>query len=416
MDVLTKLWRRAAKSASIARAPAPPAQWLADSVVAGLLLAGFLSVFGARNARAQSDTRTSIESVKARFRFSADEAGVLVPVTLNDISRPFMIDTGASITAFDRSLRDWLRGPARAMPVKTANGVVSLDFFGAPRARLGKLQLGDVSEVCCVDLTSFRAGTGSEFYGFIGMDFLRGHVMRIDFDVGEVVMLRTVPNDSGEPLPLSLSSKRAPTVTVAVAGMGDLPFIIDTACLSSGTLESPILARLLHEGNATQVSTTLLDSVANSRAVRTVSVREIALGVFRHHGAVFDEGAKNLLGIGYLSRYVITFDFPRKKLYLKPSAGFAKPARYNLSGAQIWRANGATTIRFVEEGGPAELAGLNVGDIIDEIDGRSAGSFSMVKISRILCREGSHMFRVTRGKKIIDIGLVIKEPPNLWGR
>src|SRR5487761_1617957 len=89
MDVLTKLWRRAAKSASIARAPAPPAQWLADSVVAGLLLAGFLSVFGARNARAQSDTRTSIESVKARFRFSADEAGVLVPVTLNDISRPF---------------------------------------------------------------------------------------------------------------------------------------------------------------------------------------------------------------------------------------------------------------------------------------------------------------------------------------
>jgi len=163
-----------------------------------------------------------------------------------------------------------------------------------PRARAGGLPLSGIGEVLCVDHRIFRVASGSDFYGTLGMDFLRDRVVRLDFDRGEVGFLNRVPEDSGAPVVLDMArySRWPPTVVLGVAGIGDHAFIVDTGDTSNGAIEARLLARLLANGDAVHVDTGTAEYLGRSRIERTLRLRgEVALGGFRHKGLTFSEAA-----------------------------------------------------------------------------------------------------------------------------
>ena len=87
---------------------------------------------------------------------------------------------------------------------------------------------------------------------------------------------------------------------------------------------------------------------------------------------VFDAaGPAGSVGNGFLLRFNIIYDLPRKRLVLWPSARFSAYERYDPAG--IWIATGAhgPIVTSVLANGPADKAGLRAGDTIVSVDGIS---------------------------------------------
>lgn len=78
------------------------------------------------------------------------------------------------------------------------------------------------------------------------------------------------------------------------------------------------------------------------------------------------------LGMEVLRRFLLSFDVERDALWMKPGAGMAAPYNYDRSGMEF-RFNETAmlaTVRYVMPGGPAERAGIKVGDVLPEIASR----------------------------------------------
>ena len=380
-----------------------------------LCLAAFSLQAAKHPAIAQPPAADGEELRGAYYRYGAARDEVLVPVVCGTHQHLFMLDTGANASVFDSSLRGELGELLTTKAAATAHGTAMFQFFRAPRLSvLGRPAL-DIGEVACADLSRCRAVTGNQTDGVVGMDLLRHRIVRIDFDAADVAFLESVPADSGTPVPITLSSS-FPMVGVALAGAGELSFLIDTGSsgFKAGMIKTRLMRRLTDSGNARLIGRILSESANGSRSADAASLQSVTIGGLTHRGLVFDEGDHNLLGLGYLSRYVVTFDFPGERMYLKPGAAFNEPSRVDLSGAHLLRPSGAATVHSVDRYSAAADAGLRAHDVLEVIDGQRAESLTMLQIRKILCLPGEHLLRVKRGERTLEIKLHLKEVPDPW--
>ena len=89
-------------------------------------------------------------------------------------------------------------------------------------------------------------------------------------------------------------------------------------------------------------------------------------------GNVFRNGA---LGGELLSRFVVIFNFPQERIYLKKNASFKKNFYYNLSGLTL-KAKGSQLNTFevteVRDQSPSQISGILPGDIVVAVNGIEA--------------------------------------------
>src|ERR1041385_1158726 len=101
------------------------------------------------------------------------------------------------------------------------------------------------------------------------------------------------------------------------------------------------------------------------------------------------------IGREILSRFKVTFDFPRENLYLQRNAAFRKKFFYNMSGHTL-KAKGARLETFeitdVREKSPGEKVGIQPGDLILKINGIPATSLDLNQMNAF--------FNLRPGKKI----------------
>src|ERR1043166_2035647 len=90
-------------------------------------------------------------------------------------------------------------------------------------------------------------------------------------------------------------------------------------------------------------------------------------------GEFADPDASANLGAGVLSRFVVTFDYQGRRLYLEPVAGEPRDI-YDRAGMAFRTGGDALRITAITPGGPAEHAGLTTEDRIVAIDGAAATS------------------------------------------
>ena len=132
--------------------------------------------------------------VLAESPIFADGDGLFLPVHFEGKRYLFVLDTGAARTIYDWSFRARLGDPLDSVPVETPKGYVPRSTFQAPEATVGKMSLHTKQErVFCADLEFAREVSGHQIMGMIGLDFLRQHCIRIDFDAGKLEFLNNSP-------------------------------------------------------------------------------------------------------------------------------------------------------------------------------------------------------------------------------
>jgi hypothetical protein len=350
-------------------------------------------------------------SVLARFPVATDGDALLLPVTFKGKTYHFLLDTGSNLNFFDPVLP--LEGAGEENAAQTPTGTVAVRTVAAPEATLGKFSLRTKEPALVADLSWARQGSDLDIHGGIGMSFLRRHVVRLDFDRGEVLFLKSAGGDSGEAFPLAWD-RGAPIVNLELPGWGREWFHVDTGDVGeqAGTLSTPLVDGLVQTGLAEVIGTSVNTAAGGTMIRRGSRLKSVRLGESTTSNILFRESQISTLGLGFLSRFVVTIDFPNGTLYLKKGKQFDKPFTVNQSGLDFTRKNGKTVVADLGKGSPAEAAGFKAGDVLVQVGAKKAAEASLLQLRSLLATEAKEL-RVTvrRGAKEIVLTLDLSPPP-----
>jgi hypothetical protein len=354
------------------------------------------------------DAAADDTNVVERFKVEKDGNALLVPVTVSGKKYLFLVDTGTTVIQFDRKL---LAGKLKHEDeIRAMDGDCSVPLYDVPAATLGhqdlKEQLSkppsltdwpisygwidprDESGIHGSDFSRFREATGREIYGLIGMDFLHNWALQIDFDKGELLLLRKAsPPRDADSFKLYYDELGRPLVNCSIATSDEADFLIDTGCLDTGRLELQFAQGLIQARKARRVGTAHYLSFCGEGTYDDDLLASLAMGSHQTVNLILTEGDVSCLGLEYLSRFIITFDFPNKLLYVGEGKAFGKRDGRSLSGLHLVRTNSRIVVDLIDADSPAERSGLNMGDTILTIDDRDADKTSLVELRRVFRQE-----------------------------
>jgi predicted aspartyl protease len=326
------------------------------------------------------------QEVLAEFTFTKEDYGVFLPVKFKGEEYLFVLDTGATHTVFDTSLKHNLGEVKKTQKVTTGADPIIVEFFDAPEAFLGPLNMQDCNEVLCIDLDMLTLIAGKKIGGIIGMNFLKKHVVQINFDDGKVLFIapkKRKESDWGRKLAIKYGSNDIPYVRGNILGSKKIYFAIDTGANATGDLESEIFEKMLSKKRV-KTSETLTQTAGGARRTREVRIDSFSIGPLKYQGLVFGQGNMSRLGLSFLSRHVVTFDFPDNSIYLKAGKEFDKTDEIDMSGLHLLRTSNETVVHSVDEGSPAKKAGIQADDVIIRINNKGSDAYEMWEVRRLL--------------------------------
>jgi predicted aspartyl protease len=159
-----------------------------------------------------------------------------------------MLDTGSSNTVFYVLFKHELGKPKSLVEVKTTSDSMVVQTFDALPAFVGPFSMQNCGEVTCLNLKMLTLIAGKEISGLIGMNFLRKHVLRIDFNNGRLILLKTLKEtnfDWGEEFTISFNLLGLLQIKGNVLGYIKADFTIDTGSNATGTLDRRIFEEIL---------------------------------------------------------------------------------------------------------------------------------------------------------------------------
>jgi hypothetical protein len=322
---------------------------------------------------------------------------------------------GPFLFIFDTGGHDLLTPEtAKALAVKTqgaaagtgaGEGVVDVGFARGVTLRIGDLVMKDQA-VSILDFASLPV-EGFDERGMIGFEVFRRYVTRVDYGAGTLTFIRPDrfdPKDAGTPVPFVFYN-HLPQVDGRFEGVPG-HFDIDTGSRVELTLTKPFVEAqglmAKHPKGVNAVDGWGVGGRARSYVTRGA---EFDLGPVQVDGVVasFGTQAKGAfadpsyqgnVGTGLLKRFVVTFDYDHQVMYLKPISPTPPDiGTFDRAGLWINAAPKGFEIVDLTAGGPAEKAGLKVGDKIVAVDGAPAESITLSDFRRRL-RDGQPGTRV----------------------
>ena len=257
--------------------------------------------------------------------------------------------------------------------------------------RVDRLQIGDATlsrQLFAVfDLAPLEPVEGAPMPGLVGFEVFQRFVVRIDY--ARRLLTLTLPGADPEPdsamvwVPFRFKG-RTPQVDGEIDGLAGI-FDIDTGSRASLDLFVPFVEKngLAAKYGATVEAVTgwgiggpARAKLARARALKLgpVEIRDVVTTLSTQKKGAFTDayGAGNV-GAGVLRRFTLTLDYGRQRIGFEPSSDPPREG-FDRSGMWINRSDGGFEVADVTSGGPAEQAGLRVGDRIVAVDGSDAGA------------------------------------------
>ncbi|HEY3216909.1 MAG TPA: PDZ domain-containing protein [Candidatus Eisenbacteria bacterium] len=346
----------------------------------------------------------------------------------------FVLDTGAGYLALDADL-------ARALDIADSSDsptVVDLAPRPLPRFVIGRWTIDQVAPLLTVRMEAVRNATDRPVLGLLGHRPLRDRALWIDYPARLLALIpatgrqpsdRDSSREASRKLLLGVLSRQAVAVPFRLVGDGKvlvegrvsaaarrsarLNLLVDTGsskCVlfeealgllgSTRGLESLrglIAPTLLGPGTAwlTRVDAIALVSSPPGAQARGVDVAVVQSRLSEVLSRATGETIHGLLGYSFLKRFRVGLDYPHRILWLDPVRGFRddRPYEYSQIGLQLERLGKGVRVAAVAEGSPAARAGIAAGDVIVSLQGVSADTANVIRLTHML--EGPPGSRVT---------------------
>ena len=358
-------------------------RWLPAAAV--LFLAPVLASFAAA-----ADLKP--RQIIAEFEVAPDGDFLRVPVTIRQKAYPFLVNTGLVTSAIDQELQKALELPKIRVEVRGKRGARVREHFGGLEATLGNIPLEFPAGVETADYAALSGKLDLECQGEIGMDVLQRYIVQIDFDQGILRFLTSLPPSPGEMFRITPLGGEggAPTIPATIPGFPPEKFVVSTGRAGSALeIRSELLGDLVEKQQVKILDKDKGITRSGSRNYQFGRLDAVQIGKFRHESLIVNASEQNAIGLSYLARYVVTFDFPRNRLYLKKGKTFDAPDdHFTLWDVAVDRDGEKVVIREVGGYGPAHRLGLQTGDVVESINECPAKRLSNWQVRRLFGREG----------------------------
>lgn len=282
-----------------------------------------------------------------------------------------------------------------------------------------------------IDLKTLEPAVGHEVNGIIGSrlfdDFIVALVNYERHWLSIYAPGQYRPTEDGKALPVQIDEHgfQFLDATIALPRVAPITgtFLIDSGANSYADIYKPF-------GDAHQLppaTMNLLDAPGTSAGATTRAkdgrAERLEVGAYsiRNPPITFGEDAEGLMaakdyagliGAGFLQRFTVVYDSRGKRIWLTPNRSYEDPAEYDESGLRI-RAEGADFHRFVVTRivpqSPAAAAGIEPGDAITTIDGRSAQELTLTELREMLRRpKARYTIGLMRHDKRITVALELR--------
>jgi hypothetical protein len=257
----------------------------------------------------------------------------------------FIMDTGAPLTVLDSSLVQGLGKQLGSTKITSMYGQTPSHYYQAPGLYLGDTRLSTGPRVLTMDLSPLSsdeihfAHANHHFMGVLGLDCLRHYCIQLDFAARKIRFLdsnQLHPEDLGEAFPLEFSHGHT-FVHENLVGIKGTKSLIDTGCNSDGCLTPKLFRQWA-------------DSPSQGAPHEEHRPNGVLGGHTYSHLQLNGDGKINALGLAFLARNLVTFDFPNQTMYLKrisaeplliPQHTPAETKGRRLSGLPVTRQPGA---------------------------------------------------------------------------
>ncbi|HJR12859.1 MAG TPA: aspartyl protease family protein [Rhodanobacteraceae bacterium] len=267
---------------------------------------------------------------------------------------------------------------------------------------------------------------GVDIEGMLGFTVFKRFVMRIDYGKHEITLIEPDhfdPKDAGTPIPFVFNGD-LPEVEGTFDGIPG-KFDIDTGSRASLTLTGPFAKqhglRVANPQGVVAVDGWGVGGSSRSYVMRgkaltigSVKIPGIVTALsLQEKGSFASPSYQGNIGGGILKRFMVTFDYARHVMYLKP---LPKPVAdldtYDRAGMWINAAKGGMEVMDVTANGPAEQAGIETGDVITQVNGKPAASIPVYELRRMLRDESPGTvvhFVIRRGGETRQITVTLRD-------
>ncbi len=230
---------------------------------------------------------------------------------------PCVVDTGSPNTVLPARLEPTLGRRLGSRTFSTLDSPKETEhLYAAPKLYLGKTQL----------VTDTQVGAWGNL-GILGMDCLRHYCIQLDFEAKAVRFLSSDQlniAELGKPFPLNKSRY----ATIKHQGFFQkkvAELLIDTGCPFDGYLNPRAFKRAVREQRAQSLP--LFKDGAVQRTAPGMALFSHCIWDSQNYTNLIIGKRFDLLGLSFLGRHLVTFDFPGGMLYLKRTVAADLPKR-----------------------------------------------------------------------------------------
>ncbi len=303
-------------------------------------------------------------------------------------------------------------------------GVIDMGLTKISSLSIGKATISDQPFIVTPFYT--RDIEGIDETGMVGFQTFRRFVTRIDYGNHTVSLIdpKTFnPADAGTAIPFVFDGDN-PEVDGAFEGIPG-KFDIDTGSRAELTLTKPFVEQYglhaKHPGCVDAVDGWGVGGPSRSCVTRgamltvgSIQVPNVVTAFATQSKGAFSAASyQGNIGTGFLKRFVVTFDYGRSIMYLKPVARTSDDiGTYDRAGMWINGSANGFKIVDVTAHAPAEEAGLKVGDQITAVNGKPAASIPVYDLRKMLRTEAAGTvvsFTVDRGGERKTIAVTLRD-------
>jgi PDZ domain/Aspartyl protease len=363
------------------------------------------------------------------FKFEQLTGGIVIihatldklPDTLN-----FILDTGSGGISLDTLTAAYykLKLEPSDRTVKGIGGIKNLHFYKNGALHFPGLTVENL-DFHINDYQILTEVYGIRIDGIIGYSFLRRYIVALDFNT-QLLSVYT-PGDYKYPRSGSFLKPTFANIPVTRHEISDIKtynsnFYFDTGAGMCLMLSEQFVADSSFLSTKRKIVTTQVEGLIGKITMKLSTIKQVKVAGFRFKKVpvhIYNDSVNvfsypslvGLLGSDLLRRFNIVLNYPDRLIHLTPNSHMRDPFDYSYTGMNYYFIDGKVVITEVQQGSPAELAGIHPGDVIFGIDNNFSNSISQYKA--LLQHQGQKvkiiLFRNNAPKMVeMKVGSILK--------